>query len=101
MGGIISATVACERCGKEHVFGSIDEVNEFFEADEVDGVKRMFLSRSTYGRQIYLCLGCANWLYKWFENTSYREKERNRKNLHANNETNIEGGTQHEEESSV
>lgn len=95
MGGIISVTVACERCGKEHVFGSLDEAEEFFTAEEVDGVKRMFLSRSSYGRQIYLCLGCANRLYKWFENTSYREKqklEEYRKNLHANNETNIEGG---------
>jgi hypothetical protein len=101
MGGIISVTVACERCGKEHVFSTLDEAEEFFESDEVDGVQRMFLSRTSYGRQIYLCLGCANRLYKWFENTSYREKERNRKNLSDINETNIEGGTQHEEESIV
>jgi len=100
--GITCVKVTCDRCGKEMTFSSIEEFNLYFRAKEIDNSPKMFLFDDYYAAEpIKLCLGCANRLYNWFENTSYREKERNRKNLHANNETNIEGGTQHEEESIV
>lgn len=91
--GITCIKVSCDRCGKEMTFGSRKELNEYLMAKEIDNTPKMFLSEDYYDNEpIMLCLGCANRLYKWFENTSYREKqklEEYRKNLHANNETNI------------
>lgn len=102
---VTSITVACDRCGKQIIFDSEEECMEYFREKETYNTPKAFLMEDYYGNPVQLCLGCANRLYKWFECTSYRmrlrRREENRKNLHANNETNIEGGTQHEEESFV
>lgn len=103
--GVVLVKAVCDRCGKEMLFDSLESCNEYFRESEVEGVPRAFLMENYYGEPVKLCIGCSNRLYKWFETTGYRERlrkeEEYRKNLNDNNETNIEGGTQHEKESFV